>query len=607
MTVSTKTLDHCLKKMQLATEAYEARARSHAALLDFQTKWSDRDISLPDLVQAWAERNRQVEINRETLKEVRKELKAALKAFGADPVTSRLQAENAACKELVELFKRSFDQVMQTSRFAEQSFQSVFLVLAGVSDPATLADCLALLLRVSQSQAEAETQKALATAQAGDDKAQQDQELRSMRAALHTAQAAAEAAEQAKLELVYRFEEQLSRREEHALQASAQHPAGEAAANTNAQQTLESTRLLLQLEQKRGEEVQRKLSASTAEVLSLDGKLSAALAEAAAERSRLLERVRLAEDKAQQCDAQLRQQERSLAQLEGAHARLLATSSIDWFQFTADVLGCTPEGDGVESLQSQGTGGVGGGTQTAAAAAAAAGKFLRSHYRRLESECVAYRVRELEQQHLQPPQTTATATSTAASTRGAMAPTGSQSDLITNGNGSGSGSGSGSGEGDSQMLLQAITRQRNALQEEVTRLRWQQLQGPSGGGTSSTGVSSRRTYDVESGGGVGSGGARYAFDKDRAGDREGLSMLGDDDQNDNDTDNKLRKAFDRMNTCEQLLVSGSRMGLHDYWSRHALMAYVALLHIFALFYVVHDLNPQLVSEVDRAMQMQGGR
>jgi hypothetical protein len=129
----------------------------------------------------------------------------------------------------------------------------------------------------------------------------------------------------------------------------------------------------------------------------------------------------------------------------------------------------------------------------------------------------------------------------------------------------------------------AVTKQRNALQEEVTRLNvlytMQRNNNSEGGG----GHRRKNPYDVEN-------------QNDDSNGANGNGEL--------DLDDKSSKAFQQMNFAEQTLVRGYKMGLHDYWSRHALLIYLALIHIFALFYAVHDLNPEIVSEVDRVQPME---
>ena len=122
---------------------------------------------------------------------------------------------------------------------------------------------------------------------------------------------------------------------------------------------------------------------------------------------------------------------------------------------------------------------------------------------------------------------------------------------------------------DRRRLLE-LTRQRNALQEEVTRLNVQASLK-----VTHRDANGRRLYDVSA-----PSGEPDSYERD----------------------DKYDKAFEQMSVLEQTLVNGSRMGLHDFWSRHALLAYLFLVHLFALFYVVHDLNPDIVSEVDYALE-----
>ena len=143
---------------------------------------------------------------------------------------------------------------------------------------------------------------------------------------------------------------------------------------------------------------------------------------------------------------------------------------------------------------------------------------------------------------------------------------------------------------DKRILLE-LTRQRNALQEEVTRLNVQASlkvshrdTGPPFG---------RNRYDLEA--------AQDGHNYNSMEAHHDMNLHSHGNGNGQDEDDKYGKAFDQMNTLEQALVNGSRIGMHDFWSRHALIAYLFLVHLFALCYVVHDLNPEIVSEVDFAM------
>jgi hypothetical protein len=54
----------------------------------------------------------------------------------------------------------------------------------------------------------------------------------------------------------------------------------------------------------------------------------------------------------------------------------------------------------------------------------------------------------------------------------------------------------------------------------------------------------------------------------------------------------------RLNPFERVLAFTVRNAMQDKWSRNALMVYLLLVHVLALFYVLQVLNPQLIDEVD---------
>jgi hypothetical protein len=58
----------------------------------------------------------------------------------------------------------------------------------------------------------------------------------------------------------------------------------------------------------------------------------------------------------------------------------------------------------------------------------------------------------------------------------------------------------------------------------------------------------------------------------------------------------------RLNVFERGLAYVNRHILQDRWARHALMVYLALVHIFALIYISKVLNPELIEEVDAHMK-----
>ena len=54
----------------------------------------------------------------------------------------------------------------------------------------------------------------------------------------------------------------------------------------------------------------------------------------------------------------------------------------------------------------------------------------------------------------------------------------------------------------------------------------------------------------------------------------------------------------RLNPLERALANVSRFLMQDRWTRHALMVYLLLVHLFAVGYVAKILNPQIVDEID---------
>ena len=63
-----------------------------------------------------------------------------------------------------------------------------------------------------------------------------------------------------------------------------------------------------------------------------------------------------------------------------------------------------------------------------------------------------------------------------------------------------------------------------------------------------------------------------------------------------------RSLLSRMNVLERGLAYIARFFLNDQWARHALIAYLFLVHGFAICYVFQVLNPQLIEEVDNQMK-----
>jgi hypothetical protein len=54
----------------------------------------------------------------------------------------------------------------------------------------------------------------------------------------------------------------------------------------------------------------------------------------------------------------------------------------------------------------------------------------------------------------------------------------------------------------------------------------------------------------------------------------------------------------RLNVFERCLAGVTKFFMQDQWARHALLVYLALVHIFAVGYVLQVLNPQLIGEID---------
>lgn len=98
---------------------------------------------------------------------------------------------------------------------------------------------------------------------------------------------------------------------------------------------------------------------------------------------------------------------------------------------------------------------------------------------------------------------------------------------------------------------------------------------------------------------------------------DGSAMIGNDELNLDDKYMSLYQAeispfrveeidrqlmLSRLNIFERGLAYVNRYILQDRWARHALMVYLALVHILALVYISQVLNPQLIDEVDAHMK-----
>ena len=56
--------------------------------------------------------------------------------------------------------------------------------------------------------------------------------------------------------------------------------------------------------------------------------------------------------------------------------------------------------------------------------------------------------------------------------------------------------------------------------------------------------------------------------------------------------------FSRLNIFERGLAYINRYIMQDRWARHALLVYLALVHVLALIYISTVLTPELIDEVD---------
>jgi homeobox protein cut-like len=63
-----------------------------------------------------------------------------------------------------------------------------------------------------------------------------------------------------------------------------------------------------------------------------------------------------------------------------------------------------------------------------------------------------------------------------------------------------------------------------------------------------------------------------------------------------------QQMLSRLNFFERGLAYVNRHILQDRWARHALLVYLALVHVLALIYISEVLNPQLIDEVDAHMK-----
>jgi len=518
-----------------------------SALLDFKHKW--KDISLVDLLPLWAERNKQIDANKDVLRDSRKDLKAALKEFGAAPDN---KSSGAA---LIQLFKTSFDKVVTTSKFAEQSFQSAFLILQNVSDPNVLVERTSLLvtqtkdvvIRMNEMH-QLISQLRSSSDQASDLESCQD-ELRAAQEALTKQRFQLESSEKGKLDLVRRFEADMARKDRELdtlletiqRQQSEQHP-------------MDGTELKQALEDQKQSETERKLASVRLELAALEDRQSAHVAKIESEAAQDKARCVSLQKSLKERNQNVNELETELRASREKFRLLQTTSKVDWRAMTERVVGFCPESNQMNTLQD----------------GESAEKILAAQFRKIENDLVACRV-ELSEMKVKVTSSDAQQLSTNSNI---LTFSSSSSCSISNEMPSNY-----SSTGVDKDTLMAITKQRNALQEEVTRLNVLHAMQRNNSNNQGGGEYHRRRspYDVE--------GQEWQYGRDG----DGL-----------DLDDKSSKAFIQMNFAEQMLVRGYRMGMHDFWSRHALIIYFVLIHIFALCYAVHDLNPEIVSEVDRA-------
>ena len=541
---------------ELLNVVNQAQQDVSVSVAEYKQKW--KDISLVDLLPLWAERNKQVESNKDVLRDSRKDLKAALKDFNA---TVESKAEHSVA--LVQLFKASFDRVVSTSKFAEQSFQSAYLILQNVNDPLILVERAALLvshtreistrMRVVQEVIE-QLRSQKSSGELSSELESCREELRAMQETVLQQRAQSETSERTKVDLVRRFEADMARKDQELdtlletvrRQRSEQHP-------------MDSSELKQALEAQKQSEAERKLATVRCELASLEEKHASHISRIESEAAQDKARCSSLQDSLRQSNQNVKTLEHELRDVKDQHAALQASSRVDWPAMTERIVGFYPESVDAQTSKMQDR--------------ESAEKILAAQFRKIENELVACRVKFSELQEsaaLQISNTRNVAVS--ASSSGNSWPADVSSNFASS-----------SSSRDNKDVLMAVTKQRNALQEEVTRLNvlytMQRNNNSEGGG----GHRRKNPYDVENQDN-GSHGAN------------GIGEL--------DLDDKSSKAFQQMNFAEQTLVRGYKMGLHDYWSRHALLIYLALIHIFALFYAVHDLNPEIVSEVDRVQPME---
>ncbi len=518
---------------EVLNAAAQSQVKAQTCIEDFKLKW--RDVSLPDLLHLWGERNKQVEANKDILRDCRKELKIALKDFSA---TEESKTEKSVA--LVKLFKSSFDQVVSASKFAEQNFQSAFMILSNVSDPIAVVDATHSLLTHMQSlQTLLQTKLEQVHVDDGNSTARLEDDMLSLRDQIFQLRAQLETSERAKLDLVQRSEADLARKDQEL------ETLLETMRRTQPQTKLINKHELEQaLDLQKQGEAERKLASVRAELVAAEEKYNHHIEQMEADLVSEKERCVSLQKILWQNESSTKVLETELRTLKEQHSALHASTRLDWIGFTERVIGFLPEGrNKLHDMQS---------TE----------KALSSQFRKLENELVTCRLKEQEAQAaakeaiLNADRSSSTMLSDVAI---------SNQDAVY----------SGMKEGSDKDMLMAVIMQRNKLQEEVVRLNVLHASQLQSHHRSEYGMNFRRTpYDVE------------ATHEDIAPDY---------------LDDKSSKAFHQMNVLEQLLVKGCKMGLHDFWSRHALLTYLALIHIFALCYAVHDLNPEIVSEVDRAL------
>jgi len=561
----------------------------------YKSSW--KDISLPDLLSVWSSRYTRIEENRSSLKSTKLQLKQQIIAFKGSA-----GGELDEGKELITLVKSAFDTVSSVSKFAEQSFQSAYLILKDASDPTILADACHKLLNDIENEniPQSESQSTAAMEN-------QNLILRESQKKVVELETELNLQEKRKIEDSAKIDREMAKKEEEieslleTLQRMQENDDDNTNTNTNTNISgsgrgngndkgedkvngkESNLQLQLTLEKSKCNELENKLSLIKEEINNIDTKTSKQIKDIENEKASLLNELQINEKRliAQKDEINLYQSE--INDLKYHLSTVVKSSQIDWCKLVEDV-GFHPTSTESESESETALVSI---TDNKSMVI-----FLNKKFRQLEKENVECRLREQQAQNaLQ----TEIKNRDIEKERANM-----QSTLLTNANTntndndndnvnkSNSFDGSGNAVSSSNhqnKLLMELTKQRNALQEELTRIsvldsmRMNQRSNTRIGATTD---SSSYDYDLE-----------HGYDNVRGVNGNDIGI---------DNDDKLTKAYAQMNIFEQILVSGSKMAIHDFWSRHAVVVYLLLVHVFAFCFVVHDLNPELVSELDYAMQ-----